>query len=848
MEKIWVNQSYFLQRIRVMLIFKNLNLPVVLFYKMKPLHLLLALSVCLSCVQAQTSIQLSSSEIKARIEKLGMTGSVLYIAAHPDDENTRLLSYLATEKNVRTAYLSLTRGDGGQNLIGTEQAEELGLIRTQELLAARKIDGAEQFFTRANDFGFSKTSNETFQIWNKDSILSDVVWVIRKFRPDVIITRFPPDSRAGHGHHTASAILAIEAFAAAADPRAFPQQLAHDVKPWKVTRLLWNTFNFGGNNTIKEGQLKIDVGQYNVLLGKSYGEIASESRSQHKSQGFGVAKQRGESFEYFELLAGEPAENDLLDNISGGWHTASRNGADVSNLIERINREYVIDAPHKSVPPLVKLHEMISSVADQGLKERKLKEVADIILAASGTWFEAYASEPVYSLTDSIPLKVQAISRYSDKISISPIFSADASSQPIELPANQLKTIEGRVKARTISQPYWLAHSHPIGEYVIDDQANIGQPENPSPLSVKFNVRVAGKSISYERPVVYKFTDPVRGEVYRKLEVAPPVIADMQSSRLLYTESQPQSIEVKLKAFAQKARGTLKLNLPEGWSAKPSNHPFEMKEKGEEKIFRFDILPGQSSSSGRAVAEVNTEAGSWTKAMRSIQYDHIPATTWFPDAAVQLIKLDIKKAGNRIGYLPGAGDLIPESLKQLGYDVTLLNEATIAGQDLSKFDAIITGIRLYNISSRMKYVNDILLKYVESGGVLLVQYNVSQPLVTSHIGPYPFSITRDRVTEERATVTILDPEHPVFNYPNKITARDFDGWVQERGLYFADGIDPKYKKLLSMKDSAENENQGSLFIADYGKGRFVYTGLSFFRQLPAGVPGAYRLFVNLISN
>lgn len=815
---------------------------------MKLLHLLFALSVCLSCVQAQTSIQLSSSEIKARIEKLGVTGSVLYIAAHPDDENTRLLSYLATEKNVRTAYLSLTRGDGGQNLIGTEQAEELGLIRTQELLAARKIDGAEQFFTRANDFGFSKTSNETFQIWNKDSILSDVVWVIRKFRPDVIITRFPPDSRAGHGHHTASAILAIEAFAAAADPRAFPKQLAHDVKPWKVRRLLWNTFNFGGNNTIKEGQLKIDVGQYNVLLGQSYGEIASESRSQHKSQGFGVAKQRGESFEYFELLAGEPASNDLLDNVSGGWKTVGRNGADISKLIDKINREYIIDAPHKSVPPLVKLHEMISSVTDQRLKERKLKEVADIILAASGTWFEVYASEPVYSLTDSIPLKIQAISRYSDKISISPIFSANASSQPIELPANQLKMIEGKVKARTISQPYWLAHPHPIGEYVINDQSNIGQPENPTPLSVKFNVRIAGKSISYERPVVYKFTDPVRGEVYRKLEVAPPVIADMQSPRLLYTESKPQSIEVKLKSFAQNARGTLNLNLPEGWSAKPSNYPFEMKEKAEEKIFRFDILPGQSSSSGRAVAEVHTEAGRWTKAMRSIQYDHIPATTWFPDAAVQLVKLDIKKAGNRIAYLPGAGDLIPESLKQLGYDVTLLNEATIAGQDLSNFDAIITGIRLYNISSRMKYVNDILLKYVQSGGVMLVQYNVSQPLVTSSIGPYPFSITRDRVTEEKATVTILDPEHPVFNYPNKITARDFDGWVQERGLYFADGIDPKYKKLLSMKDSAEDENQGSLFIADYGKGRFVYTGLSFFRQLPAGVPGAYRLFVNLISN
>lgn len=815
---------------------------------MKFLPLALALFACISFTQAQTSIQLSSSEIKARIEKIGVTGRVLYIAAHPDDENTRLLSYLATERKVRSAYLSLTRGDGGQNLIGTEQAEELGLIRTQELLAARKIDGAEQFFTRANDFGFSKTANETFQIWNKDSILSDVVWIIRKFRPDVIITRFPPDSRAGHGHHTASAILAIEAFSAAADPKSFPQQLSHDVKPWKTKRLLWNTFNFGGNNTIKEGQLKIDVGQYNALLGQSYGEIASQSRSQHKSQGFGVAKQRGESFEYFELLAGEPAKGDLLDNVGLGWSATGDQGGAISDFIDKINFEYQIDAPHKSVPDLVKLYDKIWSVKDPGFKKKKLAEVADVILAASGTWFEAYASSPVYSLTDSIPLKIQAISRYSDKVSISPIFSGSKPLNSIPLPLNQLITIEGQVKATAISQPYWLANPHPVGEYIIDDRAYIGQPENPTPLAVTFYVHIAGRAITYERPVVFKYTDPVRGEVYRNLEIAPAVVAYMQNSSLLFTESLHQTIEVKLKSFTNNATGNLNLKLPDGWAVRPSYHQFEIRNNGEEKTFRFDISPGKSPSSGKAVAEIRTEADKWTKSMRTILYDHIPATTWFPEAAVQLVKLDIKKTGNKIGYLPGAGDLIPESLKQLGYDVTLLNEATLPGQDLNSFDAIITGIRLYNISSRMKYINDILLKYVEDGGVMLVQYNVNQPLSTSNIGPQPFSITRNRVTEENATVSILEPGHPVFNYPNKITVKDFEGWIQERGLYFADGIDPKYKKLLSMQDSGESENRGSLIVADYGKGRFVYTGLSFFRQLPAGVPGAYRLFVNLISN
>lgn len=784
----------------------------------------------------------------ARIQKLEVTGSVLYIAAHPDDENTRLLSYLATERNVRTGYLSLTRGDGGQNLIGTEQAEELGLIRTQELLAARKIDGAEQFFTRANDFGFSKTSDETFKIWRKDSILSDVVWVIRKFRPDVIITRFPPDARAGHGHHTASAILAIEAFAAAADPKAFPEQLSPDIKPWAAKRLLWNTFNFGGNNTIKDDQLKIDVGQYNVLLGKSYGEIASESRSQHKSQGFGVAKQRGESFEYFERLAGEPAKKDLLDNVSINWNAVGGNGVAVGNLIKEINREYLIEAPHKSVPSLVKLYELISSIQDQRVRDRKLAEVADLILAASGTWFEVYTSEPVYSLTDSIPLRVQAISRYPEPIAVSPFIGTRRPPMKLALPVNQLQTIEGRVKADAISQPYWLASPHPVGEYVVSNRELIGYPENPAALSVRFDLHILGRSIPYERDIVYKFTDPVRGEVYRKLEIAPPVIADMQGSRLLYTEAKPQSIEIKLKSFTSDATGTLKLDLPGGWIAKPSSHPFEIKNKGEEKSFKFDVLPGQSASSGRVVADINTGGVSWTKAMRSITYDHIPVTTWFPDAEAQLLRLNIKKASNKIGYLPGAGDLIPESLKQLGYEVTILNEASLSNLDLSRFDAIITGIRLYNVSSRMKFVNDILLKYVEGGGVMLVQYNVSQPLMMNNIGPYPFSITRNRVTEENATVNFLEPGHPVFNYPNKITAKDFEGWVQERGLYFADAIDPRYKKLLSMQDTGESKNEGSLFVADYGKGRFVYTGLSFFRQLPAGVPGAYRLFVNLISH
>jgi len=794
---------------------------------------------------AQVSPQLSSAEIKLRIEKLGVTGSVLYIAAHPDDENTRLLSYLATERKVRTGYLSLTRGDGGQNLIGTEQAEELGLIRTQELLAARRIDGAEQFFTRANDFGFSKTSEETFRIWNKDSILSDVVWVIRKFRPDVIITRFPPDARAGHGHHAASAILAIEAFKAAGDPAAFPGQLS-SVSPWKAQRLLWNTFNFGGNNTTSEDQLKVDVGQYNPLLGTSYGEIASESRSQHKSQGFGVAKQRGESFEYFGLLAGTPARKDLFDGIRISWDPAQALMSSISRAASDINANYRIDAPQASLPALIRLYDLLAQVPDKQLRERKTAEVADLILAASGTWFEVYSQEPAYSVTDSIPLRVQAISRYPDAPTLTAFFG-NAPGRNVTLAPNQLTSLQGNAKASSLSQPYWLAEAHPIGEYVIDSRQQIGYPENPDLLAVRFTLRIQNRTIPFSRPVVYKFTDPVRGEVYRPLEITPPVIASLQNSRLLYTSQQAQSLELKLKAFTANAAGELRLKVPEGWSVQPQSFPFDFKNEAEEKSFRFQIVPSEKAVSGRLIADIKLDGTSWSKSLRSIQYDHIPSTTWFPDATAQLIRLNVKKAGNRIGYLPGAGDLIPESLKQLGYEVVILDAAAIATMDLSGFDAIVTGIRLYNVSSQISYTNKFLLKYVEDGGVLVVQYNVNQPLKLNAIGPYPFTITRNRVTEENASVRILNPAHRIFNYPNKISSQDFDGWVQERGLYFAEALDPRYESLLSMRDTGEAENTGSLFVANYGKGRFVYTGLSFFRQLPAGVPGAYRLFVNLIS-
>lgn len=415
---------------------------------------------------AQNPVTLNSADILLRLKKLKVTGNVLYIAAHPDDENTRLLAYLANEKLYRTGYLSLTRGDGGQNLIGDEQGIELGLIRTQELLAARKIDGAEQFFSRAYDFGFSKHTEEALEKWNEQLILSDVVWVIRNFQPDVIITRFPPDSRAGHGHHSASAVLAEKAFYAAADSTKFPEQLKDGITTWKSTRILWNTFNFGGQNTQSETQLKINVGGYNTLLGKSYGEIAAESRSQHKSQGFGVPAQRGDAWEYFSFTAGDTAINDLMDNVETGWAKTGKITSSAyirsSKLLDTLINTFSYEHPEKTVKGLVQLYQIIMGSGDYILsplqKSKKLQEIAGLIKACSGLYFEATTNTPYAVAGDSLRVTLNVINRSNINISGTAIRPFNYN-LPEPLPVNQLINYSQHIFIpvnANYSQPYWL--------------------------------------------------------------------------------------------------------------------------------------------------------------------------------------------------------------------------------------------------------------------------------------------------------------------------------------------------------------------------------------------------------
>jgi len=785
--------------------------------------------------------QLNAAEIKQGLEGLNVVGSVLYVAAHPDDENTRLLGYLAKEKKVRAGYLSLTRGDGGQNLIGNEQAELLGLIRTQELLAARRTDGAEQFFTRANDFGFSKNSDESFKIWDKQKILADVVWVIRKFQPDVIITRFPEDSRAGHGHHSGSAILAHEAFSAAADPKRFPEQLGF-VKPWQAKRILWNTFNFGGNNTTSEDQLKIDVGGYNPLLGKSYGEIAAESRSNHRSQGFGSSRQRGSAIEYFSYVAGEKATKDIFEGVDFTLNRNPGNG-EIQKLVSEINAEYDVADPSKSVVKLLKLKQLVKG------KPFKQDLLDDLILACAGIWFESAAVNSSYALNEPVNVRIQAIARAKQgfplKISIEEINSKAS----FDLPLNQFVSQEKVISTSGfgITQPYWLEKKHTLGSYVVDSLSKIGLAENPIGLNGVFRIKIGDQVVEKKRSVVYKYTDQVRGEIYQPLVIAPPVTASMSEKAFVFNNNEPKKILVQLKSFKDNAAGLLKPELPVGWKVSPESLNFSLSKKGEEESVEFTITPSGDVNSGNLILNVVVVGKTYHQGLHVIDYEHIPTQTLFPFAEARVDKVDLKLAGKRIGYIAGAGDLVPESLKQIGYDVVNLTTSQVINGDLSGFDAIVAGVRLYNVSEQIKAMQPKLLKYVNDGGIYLVQYNVNGPLKLDNLGPYPFGVSRDRVTEEDAKVTILNPTDPVLNYPNKITDKDFDGWVQERGLYFVTDADQKYRTLLSMHDNGESDKTGSLIIANYGKGRFVYTGLSFFRQLPAGVPGAYRLFVNLIS-
>ena len=798
--------------------------------------------------------------IHQQIKKLNFLGSVLYIAAHPDDENTRLISYFSNHVNARTGYLSLTRGDGGQNLIGTELRELLGVIRTQELIEARRIDGGVQFFTRANDFGFSKVPEETLKVWNKEQVLSDVVWTIRKFRPDVIINRF--DSRtpgSTHGHHTASAMLSLEGFDLAESQNAFPEQLLL-VSAWQPKRIYFNTsyWFYGGKEKFdkadKSGLYKLNTGVYYKSEGKSNQEIAALSRSRHQSQGFGSTATRGEDAEYLELIKGDPSNdsNNFFDGIDTSWNRV-KNGAAIGTLINAIEKNFDFKNPEASIPELIKAYNMTLLLDDTHWRAIKSEEIKKIISASAGLFLEGAATAPDATPGSTIKVNVEAINRSDVAMTLSKITTLPGGKSisvnkvlknnightipiDIEIPANAEYT-----------EPYWLKEPSQPGMYQVSNQQYIGLPDVIRESKIIFEINIAGTVIPFERNIIYKYNDDVKGEVYEPFDIVPLATTSIIDKVTIFTGKKSKPVNVKVKVGASAANGLISLDLPSNWLVTPSSIPFSLTSKGEEVVVTFEVTPPKNASEIDAKSIVTIGDTQFDKEQIDIRYSHISKQMVLKSAEARFIRLDIKTGDEKIAYVMGAGDEVHKSLKQMGYDVTILKPELLTKESLVPFDVVITGIRAYNTVSQLALKQNMLLDFVKEGKTMIVQYNTLDDLVAKNMAPYPLKVSRDRVTEENAEVRFLAPAHRVLNHPNKITAEDFKGWKQEQGLYYPDQWDKAFTAIVSSNDKGEKPKNGGLLIANYGKGHYIYTGLSFFRELPEGVAGAFRLMANMIS-
>ncbi len=774
---------------------------------------ILLIVIGLGCLNAPLQAQQNAAAIYAGIKKLGVMGSVLYIAAHPDDENNSFLPYLTKEKNYRTAYLSLTRGDGGQNLIGKEQGIELGLIRTQELLAARRIDGAEQYFSTAYEFGFSKSSDEALTIWDHQKVLSDVVWVIRQYQPDIIITRFPGDARAGHGHHAASSIIANEAYLAAADPTQFPEQLKLGVTVWKAKRILWNTFNFGTVNTTNNNQFKLEVGGYNAIEGKSYGEIGAEARTMHKSQGEGRPRRRGASAEFFETTGGEAPTKDLMDGIDISW---SRLGAiTIQSDINKMIQQFQIDQPSTIVPSLVALYTKVKALPNSVWRNYELQQIQSLIKDAAGIFIEASTQKAQVIPGENLGLQVLINQRSSVNTQLINLqLPGKDSSLQKNLNYNQNITVDYSFKVDSstpISQPYWLVEPKTEGMFIVNNYQQIGKAENDPSFSITVNMNIEGVGFSFVQPVQYKFTDPTKGDVYQPIAVIPA--KETKYDKEVYLMRSNKGVEISYQQIDHQGTNTQQTLLIKNTK---------------------DLLPTKETDIFR----------------KTIQYDHIPTLNYFTRASTKIVPININTKNATVGYIDGAGDKLPEALTELGYHVVMLKASDINKATLAGLDAIVVGIRAYNMFDWITEKNDLINEYIQNGGNYIVQYLKSNQVGINKVkvGPYNFSVNASkRVTQENVPVEFILPNHAVLNTPNKITSTDFEHWVQERSTYQAENVDPHFEMPLSMHDANEPASNGSLLIAPFGKGNMVYVSITLFRQLPAGNPGAYKLLANLVE-
>jgi LmbE family N-acetylglucosaminyl deacetylase len=803
--------------------------------------------------------------ILQELRSFATTGSVLYVAAHPDDENTQVITYFARGRGYRTAYLSLTRGDGGQNLLGPQLGEALGVARTQELLAARRVDGGRQYFTRAKDFGYSKSPGETLGVWDRQAVLGDIVRVIRELRPDVIITRFPPGPARTHGHHTASAVLAVEAFRLAADPTAFPEQLG-ELKPWQARRIVHNVgrgiaaANPAAGMAVAglpadvpdgPGVAKLDVGGRDPASGESFGAIAARSRGMHKTQGFDVTGpplNEGSRVEAFVHLAGDMATGNLFEGIDTAWARIP-GGAEVARSIDEAIASFNAQDVAASVPALLGIRHRLAALPADPVVADKRAQLDRIIQACLGLEVDAVLdrAEAVPGETVKLHHRVLARSRVPVRwTAMRHPGGHDALGKAVELRRDQpvVRETSWTVPTDTPpSQPYWLRGEATAGTFAVDDSSLVGRAEDPPVLPFEYVFEVGGQSLVI-RGEPMTLADPA---LRRRLTIIAPVSLRFVAGVQLFRPGAARLVVVEVTGARAGAAGTVHLDTPAGWTVAPDSHRFRLGTPGEHALFTFTVTAPPRPMTAAVGASVEIDGRRFARQRVEVRYDHLPLQLLQPPARAKVLALDLATRGHRVGYLPGAGDEVPAALEQMGYAVTSLNGADLTPERLRGLDAVVIGVRAFNVRTDLAQRLATLFAYVEAGGTVVAQYNTLDRLGEAWLAPLQLHLSRDRVTDEHAPVTILAPGHPVLTVPNQIGPADFDGWVQERGLYFPDRWDERFTPILACSDPGEAPLRSGLLVARHGNGHFVYTSLAWFRQLPEGVPGAYRLFANLVS-
>jgi len=847
-----------------------------------------------SKAQVRTSYDIGASGLIQILKRLQTTASALHIGAHPDDEDSALLAYLSRREYARTAYLSLNRGEGGQNIIGSEIFDPLGIVRTEELLQARKFDGAEQFFTRAVDFGFSKTLAETKRLWNEKLILEDMVRLIRIYRPLVIISRFTGTPADGHGQHQFVGYLTPIAFKAAADPNQFPEQIKQGLKPWQAKKL-YVSQGFSPNPQ-NIPTLLLNTGEYSYLLGRSYYEIAMEGRSQHKSQEMGTLELRGPQTSGVRLLESlvptTNQEKSVFDGIDISLTGTAKLFGEENNqplqkklegmqsIVQKALEDFDPFKPQKLIPLLaegLKLTKEAQTLTDNSdiklILKQKEAEFSKALILASGIIVDALSDSETPTPNSSFNVVVQVFSPEDSEANIEEISlklpegwkiekleSFKQAQQPQrEKPTKSAFFRINVPKDLKPTQPYWFEKPRNGFIFTWDDESSALLPFQLPLIKAQVEISIAGIKIPFEKEAEYRYADAVRGEIRRQINVVPRISVAIEPEFIISPiSSQKSEQEIKLSVTNNSAgstKGTVKLVLPEGWTSSPNSADFQLNSKNEKASFTFKVsIPPRTQGDYKISAQALSDGEIFDQTMYTISYPHIQTHRYYRQASIEAKIFDLKVEKVRVGYIMGSGDKVPEAIKRLGLDVTLIDD--LSKSDLSNFDIIIVGIRASQVRSDFVANNNRLLDYVRSGGVLVVQYQ--QPdYIQKNLAPYPAKmepvmignqiISNLRVTDENAPVRHLFPEHPIFNFPNKITDEDWKGWIQERALYCFNEFDSRYIPLVESHDEGEPENKGGMLYAEIGKGKFLYTAYSWFRQLPAGNKGAYRIFANILS-